>query len=85
VARAPRGTEDVRYILRALTLIGHLGEPEAAVEILSRHVEDVERTVVAPNFMWQVLHLSPGLAAAAAWKFEGTRGRGAPMWRRPRG
>jgi hypothetical protein len=33
----------------ALKFIAKWGEPEAAVEILGRHVEDVERHVVAPN------------------------------------
>jgi hypothetical protein len=33
----------------ALIMIAQLGEPEAAVEILNRHVEDVEKRVVAPK------------------------------------
>jgi hypothetical protein len=46
----PGGTDEMFAVhLRALTMIAQYGEPEAAVEILSRHVEDVERGVVAPN------------------------------------
>jgi hypothetical protein len=33
----------------ALSMIASLGEPEAAVEILNRHVEDVKRKIVAPK------------------------------------
>jgi tetratricopeptide (TPR) repeat protein len=34
---------------RALFYVARLGEPELAVEILNRHVEDIERRVVAPS------------------------------------
>jgi hypothetical protein len=52
-SRGPSSPGDTLFesALRALTIIADFGEPEAAVEILSRHVEDVERHVVAPKFI----------------------------------
>jgi hypothetical protein len=52
--------------LRALTIIARLGEPEAAVEILARHVEDIERGLDAPNHLavYYLYRLSWLLSAA---------------------
>jgi hypothetical protein len=48
----PAGTEDMfNAFFRALNLIATFGEPEVAVEILSRHVEDVEKHLTAPNHL----------------------------------
>jgi hypothetical protein len=48
----PRETDDLFSLhLRALLMISRLGEPEAAIEILSRHLEDIERSVVAPDLV----------------------------------
>jgi hypothetical protein len=48
----PGRTEDLFTLnMRALTIIADYGDPEAAVEILSRHVEEVERGGWRPS-MW---------------------------------
>jgi hypothetical protein len=48
----PGGTiEMIETYFGALALIVQLGEPEAAVEISSRHVEDVEKKVVASDHL----------------------------------
>jgi hypothetical protein len=45
----PEKAEDMfNRQFRALTIIAEFGEPEAAVEILSRHVQNIEGHVVAP-------------------------------------
>jgi hypothetical protein len=61
--------------LEALSTIARLGEPEAAVEILSRHVEDVESKVLAPNYMAKYYLLRLDWLLAAAEKFQGDEGR----------
>jgi hypothetical protein len=46
----PQGLRQMfAFYVIALNIIAKFGEPEAAVEILKRHVEDVERHVTAPN------------------------------------
>jgi hypothetical protein len=53
---------------RALTTLAYFGEPEVAVEISSRHVEDLERHVVTPDFVATVHICRLDLLLAAAWK-----------------
>jgi hypothetical protein len=72
----PGGTREMLDIqLGALTYIAELGEPEAAVEILNRHVEDVERHVVAPKHVarYSIYRLDL-LVLAASRADEGKRG-----------
>jgi hypothetical protein len=72
----PADTEEMfDTCFRALTFIGQMGEPEAAVEILSRHVDDIERRVVAPNFMAQYYICRLDWLLAAAWKFDEDEGK----------
>jgi hypothetical protein len=68
----PGGTHQmITHRLRALTIVSDLGEPEAAIEIFSRHVEDVERKVVAPNHVAMCSIYRLDWLLAGAWKFEG--------------
>jgi hypothetical protein len=62
--------------LPALSHIAEYDSPEAALEILSRHVEDVERKVVAPSHMikYYVYRLDWLLLAAKVGGDEGKRG-----------
>jgi hypothetical protein len=72
----PGGTEDMfRFHLPALNAIAAFGEPEAAVDILSGHVEEVERKVVAPRYLakHQIYRLEMLLAAAMNVEDEGRR------------
>jgi hypothetical protein len=55
---------------RALTEIATFGEPEAAVEILSRHMEHVERRIIGPNHMARYYTYRLDLLLWAAVKFE---------------
>jgi hypothetical protein len=69
----PGKTKEMFFMhLRALALISRYGEPEASVEILSRHVEDVEKGVVAPNYLaaYFINRLDWLLAAAVKFKHE---------------
>jgi hypothetical protein len=59
----------------ALTIIGKFGEPEAAVEILNRHVEDVEKYVGAPNLVATYLISRLDWLLSAAVKFESDEGK----------
>jgi hypothetical protein len=86
----PGGTQQLIFAhLTALSCIATFGDPEAAVKILSRHVEDIERKVVAPNH--RSGHRSTtSIAWSGCWRRRGRsrmrmRARGTPMWRRPRG
>jgi hypothetical protein len=48
----PGGTQQMFDIhLELLAWLAMMDEPEAAVEIFSRHVEEVERGVVAPDYL----------------------------------
>jgi hypothetical protein len=69
----PGGAEGLfRMPLRALTVIDKFGEePEAAVEILSRHTEYVERHMVAPRHVARYCLSRLGWTLAAAVKFKG--------------
>jgi hypothetical protein len=72
----PGGTEEMfKTQLTALTRIAESGEPEAAVEILSRHVEDVETGVKARDHVaiYHIYRLDWLLAAAR--KFNGHEGK----------
>jgi hypothetical protein len=63
----PGGTiEMIETYFGALTCLDKFGEPEAAVEISSRHVEDVEKKVVTSDHlgMYQVFRLDWLLSAA---------------------
>jgi hypothetical protein len=72
----PGGTEMMFQIhLRALTKTTRLGEPEAAVEVLSRHVEEIERKVVAPNHVAKYYIYRLDLLLEAAMKFEEDEGK----------
>jgi hypothetical protein len=74
--KLPGGTEEMfETQLTALTRIAESDEPEAAVEILSRHVEDVETGVKARNYMaiYHIYRLDWLLAAAR--KFNGHEGK----------
>jgi hypothetical protein len=67
----PDGTRRVLgTYMKALAKIADLGEPEAAIEIFSRHVEDVERHVVAPNYVAKCLICRLEWLLVAADKFE---------------
>jgi hypothetical protein len=74
----PEGTEQIfDFHLTALSFITAFGEPEVAVEILNRHVEDVERMIVAPNDLakYYMYRLHWLLAAGVEFKEdEGKRG-----------
>jgi hypothetical protein len=61
--------------LRSLVMIARSGEPEAAVEILSRHVQEIERRVLSPRLatLYCLSHLD--LFVSAAVKFEGDEGK----------
>jgi hypothetical protein len=67
----PGGTEQMFCTqMRALIIIADFGEPEAAIEIMGRHVEDVERHVVARKFVVAYLICRSQwslLAALKAW------------------
>jgi hypothetical protein len=55
-----------------------LGEPKAAIEILNRHVEDVERHVVAPKYV-AIYHLYRVIwRLSAALEVEGDEGKRGP-------
>jgi hypothetical protein len=63
----PGGAQDIfEGPFVSLDIIAKFGEPEAAVEILSQHVEDVERRLVARNHVakWYIYRLDWLLSAA---------------------
>jgi hypothetical protein len=63
----PQGIKDLfEFHLQALNMVRGLGEPEAAVEIFTRHLEEVERKVVAPSHTakLRLYHLEWLLSAA---------------------
>jgi hypothetical protein len=67
----PGGTKMLFGVhLRALTLISQYGEPEAAIELLSRHVGDVERGVVASKGVAAYYMYRLDLLLSAAMKAE---------------
>jgi hypothetical protein len=72
----PEGTADLFDVhLKALMVLSKFGEPEAAAEIIKRHVENIERKLVGPNHMAQYyVHRLEWLLAAAA-KFEEDEGK----------
>jgi hypothetical protein len=57
--------------LTALTIIGEYGEPGVAVEILNRHVEDMERHLIAPRHVREYHVNRVQLLLAAASTLEG--------------
>jgi hypothetical protein len=59
----------------ALDVIARLGEPEVAVDILSRHVEDIERKVVALNYVAKYLIYRLHWLFLSAVKFEEDQGK----------
>jgi hypothetical protein len=72
----PEGTEHMFDIhLTALSCIAAFGEPEAAVDILSRHVENLERKLVAPSYMAKYYIYRLEWLLSAAVKFESDEGR----------
>jgi hypothetical protein len=75
----PEGTEKMfDWQLRSLSLIAKFGEPEAAVGILNRHVEDTERKMVAPSYASYVAKFyiyRLDWLLSAAQKVEGDEGK----------
>jgi hypothetical protein len=74
----PEGTQEMfKTYFGALSTIAVLGEPEAAVGMLSRHVEDVESKVVDRKYVAKYYIYRLGWLLSAAWKVkedEGKRG-----------
>jgi hypothetical protein len=65
----PGGTKKMFEVqMDALDIIAECGEPEAAVEILSRHVEDVERYVSGPSRLAMYCIYRLAWLLGAAWK-----------------
>jgi hypothetical protein len=63
----PGGTKAMfSFQMKALIVIANFGEPEAAIEIMNRHLEDVERHVVARKFVvpYTICHAQWLLSAA---------------------
>jgi hypothetical protein len=74
VARPPRGTKAFFDVcLEALSYVAVFDGPEAALEILDRHVDDVERKVVAPNHLVKYYLHRLEWVLAAALNVEGKR------------
>jgi hypothetical protein len=63
-------TEMLETHCRALTVLDHLGEPEIAVEISGRHVEDVERHVIKAPLLLAAFYICRlDWLLSAAWKY----------------
>jgi hypothetical protein len=72
----PQGTSEMfEAHFGALSMIAELGEPEAAVEILSRHVEDVESKVVDRKYAAKYYIYRSNWLLSAAWKVRGDEGK----------
>jgi hypothetical protein len=61
--------------LGALAFVDQMGEPEAAVEILSRHVGEIERRLIAPNHVARFYIYRLDWLLAAGEKFEKDEGK----------
>jgi hypothetical protein len=61
--------------LRSLTDIARFGEPQAAVEILNRRVQDAERNKMAPKVLAKYYIYRLALLMSAAVKCEGDEGK----------
>jgi hypothetical protein len=72
----PGGTELMfNHPLQALSFVARCGEPEAALEIFSGHVEDVERKVSACNIVAKIYIYRLHWLLSAAVKFDEDEGR----------